>query len=144
MAGGLDPVGELRAFFRAALVEPVPRDHSEPDWAFRRRRTVAVVTLVLGAAVLAWALRIEPGNDLFYVATIALAAVWAVGALVSGPKFAILPAAVCAWLLKADGVEKRPVTGLPIDPVANLMPGAQPCDCVWGRPGPGGRVAPSR
>lgn len=85
MAGGVNPVGELRAFFRAALVEPVPRDHSEPESAFRRRRTVAVVTLVLGAAVLAWALRIEPGNSLFYVATLALAAVWAVGALVSGP-----------------------------------------------------------
>jgi membrane protease YdiL (CAAX protease family) len=79
------PAAELRAFFRAALVDPVPRDHSEPDWAFRRRRVVAVVTLVVGAGVLAWALRIEPGNPLFYVATFALAAVWAIGALVSGP-----------------------------------------------------------
>lgn len=82
---GTNPVGELRAFFRAALVEPVPRDHTESDRAFRRRRAVAVVTLLLGAAVLAWALRIEPGNSLFYVATLALAAVWAGGALVSGP-----------------------------------------------------------
>ncbi len=85
MADGVNPVAELWAFFRAALVDPVPRDHSEPDWAFRRRRLVAVVTLVLGAGVLAWALRIEPGNSLFYVATLALAAVWTVGAFVSGP-----------------------------------------------------------
>ena len=85
MADGVNPVAELSAFFRAALVDPVPRDHSEPDWAFRRRRLVAVVTLVLGAGVLAWALRIEPGNSLFYVATLALAAVWTVGAFVSGP-----------------------------------------------------------
>lgn len=85
MADGVHPVAELRAFLRAALVDPVPRDHTEPDWAFRRRRTVAVVTLLLGAALLAWALRIEPGNSLFYVATLALAAVWTIGAFVSGP-----------------------------------------------------------
>ena len=36
----MNPVTELRAFVRAALVDPVPRDHTEPDWAFRRRRIV--------------------------------------------------------------------------------------------------------
>ncbi len=81
----MNPVAELRAFVRAALVDPVPRDHTEPDAAFRRRRVVALVTLLIGAAVLAFALRIEPGDPTFYVATIALAAVWATGALVSGP-----------------------------------------------------------
>lgn len=85
-AGGVpNPVAELRAFVRAALVEPVPRDHTESDRAFRRRRVVAAVTLVVGAGVLAWALRIEPGNSLFYLATVALAVVWAGGALLSGP-----------------------------------------------------------
>jgi membrane protease YdiL (CAAX protease family) len=81
----MNPVAELRAFFRAVLVDPVPRDHTEPDAAFRRRRVVAGITLLAGAAVLAWALRIEPGDPTFYAATFALAAVWAVGALVSGP-----------------------------------------------------------
>lgn len=76
---------ELRAFVRAALVDPVPRDHSEPDRAFRRRRWVVAATLLAGAGVLSWALRIQPGNRLFYLATCALAAVWAVGALLSGP-----------------------------------------------------------
>lgn len=78
-------LAELRRFFRAALVVPVPRDHSEPDSAFRRRRVVALATLVAGLALSAWALRIPPGDDLFYPATLALAGVWAVGALLSGP-----------------------------------------------------------
>lgn len=78
------PVTELSRFVRAALVEPVPRDHTESDAAFRRRRLVAVITLVVGAAVLGWALRITPGDPLFYVGTIALAVVWTVGAFASG------------------------------------------------------------
>ena len=79
------PIRELRAFTRAALIDPVPRDHTEPDWAFRRRRIVAVITLVIGAAVLGWSLRIEPGDPMFYAGTLLLAAVWAVGAFASGP-----------------------------------------------------------
>jgi membrane protease YdiL (CAAX protease family) len=79
------PVAELRAFARAALVTPVPRDHTESDAAFRRRRVVALVTLVVGAVLLTLALRIEPGDNLFYLATLALAVVWAVGAFASGP-----------------------------------------------------------
>ncbi|MEO5610014.1 MAG: type II CAAX endopeptidase family protein [Ornithinibacter sp.] len=81
----LNPVNELRAFVRASLLEPVPRDHSESDSAFRKRRIVAAVTLVIGAGVLAWALRIEPGDPTFYGATFALAGVWAAGAFLSGP-----------------------------------------------------------
>lgn len=81
----IDPVGELRAFVAAALVDPVPRDHAETDEAFRHRRTVAAVTLVVGAGVLAWALRIEPGDPLFYIATVGLGLVWSAGALLSGP-----------------------------------------------------------
>jgi len=81
----IDPVAEVRSFVRAALVTPVPRDHTESDAAFRRRRIVAVVTLVVGSVVLTLALRIPPGDPLFYAATVALAAIWTVGALVSGP-----------------------------------------------------------
>lgn len=79
------PVAELRAFVDAALIRKVERDHHDPDDVFRRRQVVAAVTFVVGTAVLAWALRITPGDPLFYVATLALAAVWLVGALVSGP-----------------------------------------------------------
>lgn len=41
--------------------------------------------MLIGAGVLAVSLRLEPGDALFYPATFALAAVWAVGALASGP-----------------------------------------------------------
>lgn len=84
-AQGLNPVREVRDFIRAALVQPVARDHTESDQAFRRRRLVALVTLVIGAVVLGFALRIRPGDPLFYVATLGLAGVWTAGALVSGP-----------------------------------------------------------
>lgn len=83
--GGVHPVRELAEFLRAALVEPVPRDHSESDAALRRRRLVAAVTLLAGTVLLTAALHIEPGNPLFYLATSALAVVWTVGALASGP-----------------------------------------------------------
>lgn len=78
------PVSELRAFVRASLVRPVPRDHQESDAAFRRRRVVAAITLVLGAVALAVALRIEPGDPLFYLATLLVAVIWSAGALASG------------------------------------------------------------
>ncbi|WP_246136537.1 CPBP family intramembrane glutamic endopeptidase [Leekyejoonella antrihumi] len=76
---------EARAFVVAALVEPTPRDHREPDRAFRRRRIVSALTLVVGAGVLTCALHLPPGNNLFYLATVILAAVWTTGALASGP-----------------------------------------------------------
>lgn len=41
--------------------------------------------MLVGAAVLAVSLRIAPGDVLFYPATLALAAVWIIGALASGP-----------------------------------------------------------
>lgn len=79
------PIAELRAFVTAALIQPVERKHWDPPQTFRRRRVVVAVTFVVGSGVLAWALRIEPGDPSFYVATIVLAAIWLVGALVSGP-----------------------------------------------------------
>ena len=55
-------IAELQAFVHAALVEPVPRDDTESEARFRRRRIVAVVTLIIGAVLLGWALRIEPAS----------------------------------------------------------------------------------
>ncbi|QIX28550.1 CPBP family intramembrane metalloprotease [Nocardioides sp. JQ2195] len=43
------------------------------------------MTAVVGAVLLAVSLRIEPGSAWFYPSTLALAAVWAVGAWASGP-----------------------------------------------------------
>ncbi|MEO5983048.1 MAG: CPBP family intramembrane glutamic endopeptidase [Pedococcus sp.] len=81
----INPVGEVSSFVRAALVMPVARDHHESDAAFRRRRVVAVITLVVGTVVLTLALRIPPGDSAFYLATAGLALVWTIGAFASGP-----------------------------------------------------------
>lgn len=51
----------------------------------RRRVVVVVITLIVGAAVNAWALRIPAGDAMFYPATALLAAVWLGGAFASGP-----------------------------------------------------------
>lgn len=85
LTGPIHPVRELRAFVTAALVSPVPRDHTETDAAVRRRRVVALVTLAGGVTLLAATLRIEPGDSRFYLGTLALAVLWTVGALASGP-----------------------------------------------------------
>lgn len=83
----IGPVAELRRFLRAALVTPVAPAQSESAGALRRRRVVVAVTLVVGAAVLAWALRITPGDPTFYLATVLLAGVWLIGAFASGPLY---------------------------------------------------------
>lgn len=76
---------ELVAFAQAALVRPVPSNYRESASAVRRRRWVAGATLIVGAGVLGLALRIPPGSDWFYLATAALALVWSVGGVLSGP-----------------------------------------------------------
>ncbi|GMA21753.1 CAAX protease family protein [Arsenicicoccus piscis] len=81
----INPVRELRSFVEAALITPVPRDHHESDAQVRRRRIVAAMTLVVGAALLWYSLRIPAGDPLFYWATFGLAGVWICGALISGP-----------------------------------------------------------
>lgn len=63
----------------------MPRDHRESDRDLRRRQWVTGLFVVVGAVVLALSLRIEPGSTWFYPATLGLAAVWTVGAFVSGP-----------------------------------------------------------
>ncbi len=50
-----------------------------------RRRLVVVATLVVGAASLAYTLRLEPGDDRFLLGAAWMAGVWAFGALLSGP-----------------------------------------------------------
>jgi uncharacterized protein len=74
-----------RWLVRRSLWTVTPRDHREAAGAFRRRQVVTLVAGVVGAGVLAWSLRIEPGNAWFYPATLTLAAVWTVGAFASGP-----------------------------------------------------------
>lgn len=59
--------------------------HNEPPAVKRRRRIVIVVVLLVGAGVLGLALRRHPGESSFYWLSLALAAVWAIGAFGSGP-----------------------------------------------------------
>lgn len=79
------PVHGLVRFVRAALLDPVPRDHRESNAAFRRRRIVAGITIVIGAVLLGLSLNLSPGDKRFYLSTLALAAVWAIGSFASGP-----------------------------------------------------------
>ena len=72
---------------RHTLWEMTPRDHRQTPADFRRRQVVSAVVVVIGAIALGTSLRIEPGSNWFYVATLALAAIWAVGAFASGPLY---------------------------------------------------------
>jgi uncharacterized protein len=76
---------EIGRFLHATLIDPVPRNHREVDSAFRRRRIVVAITLVIGTALLGVSLSLEPGDRRFYYFTLLLAAVWAGGSLLSGP-----------------------------------------------------------
>jgi uncharacterized protein len=73
-------LGEIR---RAMVNVAVP--HHEPPSIVRRRRIVVAIVLLLGATALGLALRRHPGESSFYRLTLALAAVWALGACASGP-----------------------------------------------------------
>jgi membrane protease YdiL (CAAX protease family) len=59
--------------------------HVEPPSLVRRRRIVVAIVLVIGATLLGLSLSRTPGSTAFYVLTLALAAVWALGARLSGP-----------------------------------------------------------
>jgi len=74
----------MRTWIRRSLWDVVPRDQRDSDAAFRRRQMVAAVVVLVGAAVLGWSLRLEPGGTTFYVAAVVLAGVWAAGAFLSG------------------------------------------------------------
>ena len=59
--------------------------HEETPAVIRRRRIVVVTVVVIGAALLSFSLSRKPGDPSFYWLTLGLAAVWAGGALLSGP-----------------------------------------------------------
>jgi membrane protease YdiL (CAAX protease family) len=67
------------------IVDACPVPHHEPPAVIRRRRIVVTVVLVIGAVLLGYSLTRRPGDASFYWLTLALAGVWAVGALLSGP-----------------------------------------------------------
>ena len=59
--------------------------HHEPPAVVRRRRIAVAIVVVIGAALLGYSLERAPGDSTFYGLTLALAGVWALGALVSRP-----------------------------------------------------------
>jgi hypothetical protein len=59
--------------------------HHEPPSTVLRRRIVVAVVLVTGGALLGYSLTRRPGDESFFWLTLALAAVWALGAFASGP-----------------------------------------------------------
>jgi membrane protease YdiL (CAAX protease family) len=75
----------LQRLLGPALLDHAPRDHTEPDGAFRRRRALVVATLVVGATLLGFSLSVRPGDSAFYWLTGALAATWTLGGLAAGP-----------------------------------------------------------
>jgi membrane protease YdiL (CAAX protease family) len=78
-------MGTVGRTVRRSLWDKVPRDHRETPGSLRRRQLVTFSFVVLGAVVLGFSLRIKPGNDWFYLSTLALALIWTVGAFLSGP-----------------------------------------------------------
>lgn len=67
------------------IARTVAPSEQEPPSVIRRRRVVVAVVLVIGSGLLAYSLTRPPGDESFYWLTLVLAAVWALGALVSGP-----------------------------------------------------------
>ncbi len=75
-------VGRL---IRPSLIDKVDRDHQQTDGAFRRRRIVVAVVVVLGATLLGISLSVRPASPAFYPLTFGLAALWVAGGFASGP-----------------------------------------------------------
>ncbi|WP_375503241.1 lysostaphin resistance A-like protein [uncultured Jatrophihabitans sp.] len=91
-AGGMassEKIGALQTrvqrLLAPSLLEQVPRDHQQSDAAFKRRRIVAAIALVLGTTLLGLSLATDPGDSAFYPLTISVAAVWLIGGFTSGP-----------------------------------------------------------
>lgn len=80
-----DPTGPGLLGEIADIVTTVAVPHHEPPATVLRRRLVVAVVLAIGAVVLGYSLTRKPGESSFYWLTFALAAVWVVGAFVSGP-----------------------------------------------------------
>lgn len=84
------------------LVEKVPRDHREPDEAFRRRRRVVAGVTTAGAGLLGVSLSTQPGSWRFYATSAGVAAIWVAGGFASGPLH-------LGWMRTRDDRLRRPV-----------------------------------
>ena len=80
-------ITSVQASLRGLLWDKRPRNHRQDPKPFLIRRMVTAVFVVVGAFVLAWSLAIRAGSPTFYLATLVLAATWAVGSFSSGPLY---------------------------------------------------------
>jgi membrane protease YdiL (CAAX protease family) len=71
--------------FLIGTMEDDSNDPPETRTQMLRRRTAVIITLIVGSVLLSISLSIDPGDPSFYPMTFALAAVWIIGALASGP-----------------------------------------------------------
>jgi uncharacterized protein len=78
-------LGRALGVLRPALIDRVDRDHQQSDSAFRRRRIVVALTILVGATLLGLSFSTEQGDPRFYALTLALALTWVVGSVASGP-----------------------------------------------------------
>lgn len=78
-------LGRALGFVRPVLIDRVERDHQQSDNAFKRRRIVVALTIVVGATFLGLSFSTEQGDPRFYALTLGLAATWVVGSIASGP-----------------------------------------------------------
>lgn len=79
----------------------VDTGRTEPVAVRKRRARVVAATSVLGAGLLGASLNTEPGSRRFYVSTAAVAALWSVGGLASGPLH-------LGWIETRDSTQRRP------------------------------------
>lgn len=77
--------GTLPRRLGATLAGAPPGEVPAAAPGLRRRQAITVAFLVLGSLTLGVTLHLHAGDPLFYPATFALAAVWIVGAVASGP-----------------------------------------------------------
>ena len=84
------------------LVEKVPREHREPDDAFRRRRRVVAGVSLAGAGLLGVSLSTRPDSTEFYLLTLGVAGTWVAGGFASGPLH-------LGWMQARDETLRRPV-----------------------------------
>ena len=99
-AGGF--LGRLQAKLPMSLAHQVKVRRDEPPAVARRRRKVVAATSVAGAGLLGVALSAKPASRRFYATTMAVAGVWTVGGLVSGPLH-------LGWVELQDRTIRRPV-----------------------------------
>ena len=92
----------LQRLLPMPLTHVVPVDHPEARDVVRRRRRVVASTALAGAGLLGASLSTKPGSREFYLSTGAVAALWTVGGVVSGPLH-------LGWIETRDATLRRPV-----------------------------------